>query len=286
MVRLFFTFLAATIVLACGGGGGGGGVAQATLKGRALSIETGSATNPKSSVQVGSTSVITEDDGSFELRVPTGATSATVDTRSSWGTFTYTFPPASGTVDVGDWWVGPSKVAVEGRVVSSVDGSALEGVVVTFAGRQGSTGSNGRFRLTNVAYSAATQTVFWGIAGTATKTGFFATQFSTQPNKPIAGTVTVADIVMTPSSDIDPPPTPANIWGRITPSLEAPGAVATLKQGGTPVRVYLVGNDATYRFWVQPGTYTIEIVKGSLSASASATLTTADQVVRKDVTLQ
>ncbi len=286
-MRLRIALLAVTalIIGACGGGGGGGSAATATLVGRVLSVETGTASNPKSSVQVGSASVITENDGSFQLTVSEGATSATVDTRSAWGTFSYTYPSAKGTADVGDWWVGPIKVAVAGKVVSSVDGSVIEGATVEFAGRRGTTGADGKFRLTNVAYSGATQTVFWGIAGNVTSIGFFATQFSTQPKLPVAGTVTVDDIVMTPSSDIDPPPTPFNIWGRISPSAQAPGAIATLKLAGVPVRIYNVGSDAVYRFWVPPGSYTIEIVKGTLNANATANLTAPDQVIRKDVTL-
>ncbi len=279
--------LVALTFAGCGGGGGGGGgpAAKATLTGRILSVETGTATNPKSSIQVGSASVISENDGSFQLDVAEGATSAVVDTQSAWGSFTFTFPAAIGTIDLGDLWVGPLKVFVAGKVVSSVDGSPIEGATVEFAGRRGTTGLDGKFRLANVAYSSATQTVFWGIAGNISAIGFFTTQFSTQPNGPILGTVTVDDIVMTPSSDIDPPPPPFNIWGRITPSASAPGAIATLKLGGVPVRIYNVGSDATYRFWVPAGNYTIEIVKGPLNANATANLTSPDQVIRRDVTI-
>src|SRR5688572_10897098 len=108
----------------CGGGGGGntGGGTGATITGRVLRVDTGGATNPPASVQVGSRSTLTSVvDGSFSLAVPPGTTSVLVDTQSSLGVFTFTFPAASGTQDVGDLWVGPEKVTLSGRVLDSTN---------------------------------------------------------------------------------------------------------------------------------------------------------------------
>ena len=284
-LRTIVVALAALILLACGGGGGGGGGQTATITGRVLSVVTGAVTNPRSTVRVGSSTITVETDGSFEIAAPQGTTSVVVDTLSAWGTFTFTFPAATGTTNVGDLWVGPQKVTLKGKVISSATDLPIEGAAVSFAGRHGETGQNGTFTLANVAYNAASQTVFWGIAGDVKALNFFSTQFSAQPHVAVAGVVTVDDIRMTPADDINPPPTPFNIWGRVSPTASAPGAIATLKENGTPVRIYNVGTDAFYRFWVPPGNYTIEVVKGTLSGSATANLTTPNEKIRRDVTL-
>lgn len=284
-LRLALAAVTALILLACGGGGGGGGSASVRISGRVLSVVTGFATSPASTVRIGNTTVTTQSDGSFELVAPAGTTSLVVDTLSAWGTYTFTFPAATADADVGDLWVGPQKVTLKGKVVDAATDLPIEGAKVSFAGRHGETGIDGMFSLANVAYNNASQTVFWGIAGDVSAIGYFATQFSAQPHVSVAGVVTTDDIRMTPSADIDPPPTPFNIWGRISPSASAPGATATLKRNGTAVRIYTVGADATYRFWVSPGNYTIEVVNGALSGSTTANLTSVNEKLRRDVTL-
>ncbi len=286
VVRLVGLLIAFAVVVACGGGGGGGGAATATLVGRVLSIETAGGTTPASSVQVGTATVLTNADGTFRLTVPAGTSSLVIDTRSAWGTFTYTFPAASGTTDVGDLWVGPGKVQVKGRVRTSAGGAPIEAAVVTFAGRSATTNINGEFTLNNVAYSQATLTAFWGIVGTASRTDFFRTDWTASPNQAIAGVVTVNDILLTPTDDINPPPLPYNLWGRVSPTAQAPGTIVTLKEAGVAIRITTVNNDSSYFFWVGPGNYTLEFVKGALTGNASATINTPDEVVRRDVTLQ
>lgn len=286
MIRWTALAVALLVILACGGGGGGGVPTSATLVGRVLSIETAGGTVPSSSVQVGTASTLTSNDGTFQLTVPTGTTSITIDTRSAWGTFTYTIAPASGTTDVGDLWVGPGKVQVKGRVLNSATNAPVEAAIVNFAGRQATTNAAGMFTLNEVAYSGSTQTAFWGIVGSSSRTGFFRTDWSASPNLAIAGVVTVNDILMTPSDDINPPPLPYNLWGRVNPSNLAPGTTVTLKEAGVAVRITTVNNDSTYFFWVQPGTYTMEFRKGTLAADASATLNAPNEVLRRDVTLQ
>jgi hypothetical protein len=103
----------------------------------------------------------------------------------------------------------------------------------------------------------------------------------------VAGVVTVDDILISPNSDPNPPGPPFNVWGRVSPGADAPGTIATLSQGGNPVRVVNVGSDGLYKFWVPPGTYTIHFQKGPLQADVAAfTLSQANQVLRFDVTLQ
>ncbi len=284
--RIFLLVLAVLIIGACGGGGGGSiAPANATLTGRVLSVETGGATNPRSSIQVGAASVIQQDDGSFQLTVPAGSTTATVDTRSAWGTYSFTYPAATGTTDVGDLWVGPTKVTVTGKVLNAADNSVVKDVAVSFAGRSGVTNAAGVFTLTNVAYSNATQTTFFGITGSARKDGFVKADFTASPNVAVAGKVTVNDILISPAGDINPPPGPYNIWGRVSPSALAPGTAVTLKLNGTAVRSFTVASDTIYYFWVLPGNYTLEFVNGTHTASATANLAAVNEVIRKDVVL-
>lgn len=287
-MRWLIAVLGACLLAGCGGGGGGGGQAAATLIGRVLNVETGGPTNPRSSVQAGSNSTLTSaSDGSFALGVPAGTSSLTVDTLSPLGVWTFAVPPASGTTDAGDLWVGPERVVVRGFVRNASDNSGIQGAIVTFAGRTATTSASGEFVLNDVAYSSSNQTAFWGIAGFARASGFVGTEWSAQPNVAISGTVTVSDVYLSPNSDPNPPPTPYNIWGRVSPPADAPGTIVTLKQGGNTVRVFNVGADGIYRFWVNPGTYDVFFQKGSLTAQALGVVVDApNDVEKRDVTLQ
>ncbi|MGJ8491259.1 hypothetical protein ACSFB2_13645, partial [Glaesserella parasuis] len=73
-------FLGLVLLLAgCGGGGGGvtANTGNATLTGRVLDVNTGGAANPAASVQVGSSSTLTDvTTGAFALSVPALTTSA------------------------------------------------------------------------------------------------------------------------------------------------------------------------------------------------------------------
>jgi len=285
MIRKLCWFVVLAIIIGCGGGGAGTNP-TAVLVGRVLQVSTGGAPNPQASVQVGSASVLTDvTDGSFTLTVTPGATSITVDSRGSSGVWTFTIPAASGTQDVGDLWIGPDRVALKGKVVRSTDGSPISGAIVEFGGKTGTTNAGGLFTLPEVAYSAANQTAFWGIVGSVRAANFFRNDFTASPNVAVSGVVTVNDIPLTPSNDTDPPPPAYNIWGHVLPSSDAPGTVVTLKQAGTPVRVVNVGSTGVFTFWITPGTYTIEALKGSRTGTATVTLTAPNQVVQKDVTL-
>ena len=276
--------LAVAILLGgCGGGGGGGGTTgTSSVVGRVLNVETGGPLSPAATVQVGNNTTSTDlSDGSFVVSAPNGATSLIVDTHGVLGVWTFTIPTVSGTTDAGDLWVGSQKVTVTGRVVSSVDNLPVSGATVKFAGRTGITDANGIFTLSNVAYSSTTQTAFWGIEGSAIAPGYFNTAFSAAPNVANNGIVTVADIPLTPTSDTTPPDPPANILGRVTPSDKALGTIVTLKDHlGNAVRIFNVGSNGDYAFWVPPDNYTITYQNGTASAPDQAvSITTTDQVV-------
>ncbi len=281
-----FVVLAAALALA-GCGGGGPPSPPATLVGRVLHVATGGPPNPAASVQSGSSSTLTSlSDGSFQVAAKAGATSVLVDPLNGGSTWTFTFAPASGTTDIGDLWIGPERVRLQGRVLNSTNNAPVQGATVSFAGRIGTTAVDGRYDLVDVAYSSATQTAFWGIAGTVRATDFFATEFSAQPNLAVAGIVTVDDILITPTSNTTPPGPPYNVWGRVSPSVNAQGTVVTAKLAGTPVRIANVGGDGLYKLWLSPGTYVLSYVNGLLTApDETIVLTQPNQVVQRDVVL-
>lgn len=291
MVKKFFSALAVVALLllvGCGGGGSGGGGGSTSIVGRVINVVTGAAPNPASSVQVGSSSVLTSTvDGSFTLGVPSGTSAASVDTQGSgFGVWNFSFPPASGVSDIGDLWVGPQQVTVTGIVRNSTNNAPVQGSLVSFAGRRGSTGVDGRFTLTNVAYANSTQAAFWGIVGKVQTTGFFATDWSALGHLANSGVVDVGDILITPLSDPNPPGTPFNIWGQITVAGGPSGTIVRLRQGTTDIRVFNVGSDGRYLFFVSPGSYTINATKGTLTApDQSVTLTQPNEVIRRDFTL-
>lgn len=286
LTKACLLLLAATFL---GCGGGGGSPATATFVGRVLSVVTGGPTNPQSTVQSGSTGVLTNaSDGSFQVPAKAGATSLTIDSHSaSTGVWQFTVAAASGVTDVGDLWIGPEKVTVRGTLRDSTNSNPISGASVLFAGRSALSDASGVFTLSNVAYSSATQTAFWGIVGTIRAGGYFTTEFSTQPFTASGGIVDVGDIFVSPTSDPNPPGPPYNIWGSVTAAGGSQGAIIRLKQGGNDVRVYNVGADGRYFFFVSPGSYTITASKSALTApDQDVTLTQANEVVRRDFHLQ
>ena len=286
MSRVLVGLLLAVLIAGCGGGGGG--TPQVTVLGRVLQVATGGPPNPAASVQSGGTSTLTAlSDGSFSIQVSRNTAALLVDPLNASGTWTFAFAPVTATTDIGDLWIGPERVRLQGRVVNSTNNLPVPDATVSFAGRSGTTNAAGQFDLADVAYSSATQTAFWGIAGTVRATGFFASEFSAQPNLAAGGIVTVTDVLLTPSSSPIPPGPPYNVWGRISPSANAPGTVVTAKLGGVTVRLFNVGADGTYRLWLNPGTYVLSYANGALSApDETVVLTTPNQVIQRDVLLQ
>lgn len=277
------------ILFACGGGGGGGtGGGGATVTGRVIQVETGSAPNPVASVQIGSNSTLTDaSDGSFQLQAASGSTQIVVDTRTvASGVWTFTVPPVQGVTDVGDLWVGPMKVMLTGTVRNSASNDPVAGATVSFGGRTGLTNASGVFSLADVAYSGTSLVAFWGIPGTVRANGFFRADFSAAPNTASGGTVDVGTILLVPTSDPNPPGPPYNIWGQVTAPGGPSGAIVRLKQNGNDVRVFNVGAEGKYFFFVLPGNYVISASKGASTApDIAVTLTQPTEVIRRDVTI-
>jgi len=284
---LFFLIL---VFLGCGGGGGGGSSSNdATATGRIVQVETGAAPNPAASVQIGSGSVLTDaSDGSFQLDAKVGSSVLTADTQTvSSGVWVFNIVPlVAGVNDVGDLWVGPERVTLRGTVRNSATNDPIVGATVSFGGRQGTTNGSGIFSLAEVAYSSATQVAFWGIPGSVRATGFFKTDFSAAPNIASGGIVDVGEIFLVPTSDPNPPGPPYNIWGQVTAPGGPSGAIVRLKQGGVDKRVFNVGPDGKYFFFVVPGSYVISASKGaSTAADINVTLTSPTEVIRRDVVI-
>ncbi|MBI3722158.1 MAG: hypothetical protein HY248_06350, partial [Fimbriimonas ginsengisoli] len=216
-----------------------------------------------------------------------GTTQVLVDPHNAFGITMFSFPPSSGVTDVGDLWVGPTQVTLTGKVLDSTNLNPVSGAGVSFGGRNGVTADEGSFNLAGVAYSDTDQAAFWGIAGGVRATGYFFTTFSTAPNVASAGVVALPDILITPSNDPNPPPPPGNIQGRVLASPSPSGALVSLSSGATIIRVFNVGSDGSYFFWVPPGSYTISFAEGALTApDVGVTVASQTDVVHvPDVTL-
>lgn len=263
-------FACLLLLVGCGGGGGGGGStgggSNVTLVGRVLDVQTGAAPATKPSIQTSVQSVLAAADGSFSVQAPKSVTQILIDSLTTDGTFTYTFPAATSTTDLGDLWIGPEKITVKGRVVDSTSGVVVGGAPVSFAGRTATTAANGTFTLNNVAYSSTSQAAFFGIVGAVSATNYFLLNFTAGATLPTAGVLNIGDLLITPSNDPNPPGPPYSIAGVVKPLGTSTGTVVTLSQGGVAQRIFNVGADGRYLFWIGPGSYTITYVKGALTA--------------------
>lgn len=285
-IELFLISALCLFAAACGGSGGSPS-AKGTVVGRVLNVATGGPTNPTSTVQIGTKSTQTSlSDGSFTLaNVSQGGTSLTVDNGVP-PLWNFTIPAIEETTDVGDLWVGPERVTLTGTVRDAATSNPISGAMIAFGGRFGTTNASGVFALQNVAYATSTQTAFWGIVGSATATGYFRNEWTAAPNTAVAGTVTVNDILLSPTSDPTPPGEPFNLWGVISAPGGASGSIVRLKQSGVDVRVYNVGSDGRYRFFVLPGSYVISASKGASTApDVPVTLTAPNQQIRNDISI-
>ena len=298
IARLFVVFLTGLVLLSssiltgCGGGGStgttggptsGGG---AVVTGRVLSAVTGAPVVPAPSIQTTSGRVSADEDGAFTAETRVGATSIIVDT-ASFGVFTFTTLPAgSDTTDVGDLYVGPERVTVTGTLRDSGTNAAIANASVDLAGRRAVTDFNGRFTLTEIAYSSTSPGTFLGYQGNAAATGYVNVTFGVGGNVPTGGTLDLGTITLTQQSDSTPPGTPATIFGTVLPAAVAPGTLVSLRSGETEVRRFTVGANGQYAFFVGPGAYTLTFTNGNRTLGPIAvTLTSSTDVQRRDVTL-
>lgn len=286
-MKRVWIFILLALLIGCGGGGGGnGGGSFATLVGRVLWIESNGATDPASTVTAGGNNTSTDlIDGSFLLNVPNGTTSATVSFSNNGSpvVFTFTFPAASGTVDLGDLYIGPETVTVHGTVVDASDDLPVPGALVKLAGRQATTDANGEFNLLNVAYSSTSPAAFGDLVGEVSK-ALFVTRLFSPPTIAVAGVIEVGEILISPESLDEPPPLPANITGTVQPN--GGGALVELLDGSMAVvRTTFADGSGQYRLWAGAGTYTVRATKGPQSGTAPVTVTQPNVQLVVNVTI-
>lgn len=278
-MKPLFLFLLAALLVGCGGGGGGG-TASAFLIGRVLWVETNAATSPAASINSGGSATTTDIvDGSFVVSVPVGTTSLTVSYTEPGSTnpivMTFGFAPATGTVDVGDLYIGPETVTVHGVVEDAADDQPVPGATVKLAGRTATTDAFGEFNLLDVAYSSGSPAAFGDIVGEVTKAAYVTRQFM-PPTVAIAGVVEVGTLVISPESLNDPPGLPKNITGTILPVNEGAGALVELLDGTTVIRTTFADGAGQFAFWAPVGTFTVRATAGPKSGTESVTLTSTN----------
>lgn len=277
----------------CGGGGGGGGGGSVVLTGVVRWLPTAGPPQPGATVQVDSSTVVTNaGDGSFQIAAPSGTSSLIVVHQPPSGSsvsFRFDFAPAAlATTDVGDLWIGPAKVQVAGQTLSAADDSPIDGATIEFAGKRTTTGADGRFTLVDVAYDDASLATFTSINGRASRAGFVTRTFAATSGA-VGGVVTIDPLYMPPDTGGTPPASPFNLVGTISPAAQAPGTVVTLWRGGAPIRQTMVGSDRQFGFWVTAGAYELRFANPGNGLGAdpvSVTITDPALVVRRDVTLR
>ena len=267
MKNVVFLLVGVLWLIGCGGGssGGGGGGVSTTIVGQVLDVTTGGAVVGASVTAAGFAAATTQGDGSFSLTAGPTTTSVVVDT-TSYGAWTFPFTGSSGTVDLGQLWVGPSRVSLSGTIIDSTTGLPVGNSTVSFAGISTTAAGNGKFTLSPVPYNGASLPVFWGIVGSVTNPSYFTDMFTASGVSASGGVVALGDILVTPSNDPNPPGQPYSISGVVEPVGPSTGTVVTLLSGGVPVRVFNVGATGQYTFWIGPGSYTITYKNGSQSA--------------------
>ncbi len=286
-MKQLLILIAIVVGLFCTGcGGGGGSTPTVTITGTIEDVVNGIPAT-QAQIQVGSSTTTTLSsaaDGSFTITAPSGANTLRVDRRDGSSLFVFTFAPITTSTDVGQLWIGPSKITATGRALDSTTLAPIAGATVTLGGVQGTTAHDGTFSVAGVAYSATG--LFPNMPGQITATGYIAANFTPSSRIILSSILSLGDIGLVPSSSSNPPGSPYNIWGRVSPLSASPGATVTLSISGTPYRSTTVGSDGTYYFWVPAGTYTITVTKTGYTATPiTGTLTSTSEVVEEDVTL-
>lgn len=292
MKALLWFVAAILLIVGCGGGGGGGGSTgggtKVTLSGRIIWIETGSGPNPAATVRAGTASTLTDIlDGFFQFDADAGVTTLTVTYVPTGGSAivrTFTIPAGSGSLDLGDLYIGPQVVTLNGRVVDVSTNKAISGATVSIAGRTAKTNSSGNFSIANVAYSATNPAVFLGLEGTVNAPGYFARSFN-PPTLATGGIVQVGTISLTPEGSDDPPPPPFDVQGTVTPASQGANAIVVAKQGASVLRRTTADSNGRFTLWLPTGTYTIEATSGSQKGTATVTVTDTNVIKNVNVPL-
>jgi hypothetical protein len=196
--------------------------------------------------------------------------------------FTFTFPAASGTVDLGDLYIGPETVTVHGTVLDAADDLPVEGALVRLAGRSATTDANGEFNLLNVAYSSSSPAAFGDLVGQVSKESYVTRQFS-PPTVAVGGVIELGSILISPESLEEPPPFPANITGTVMPN--GGGATVELLEGLNVIRTAFADETGEFRLWAGVGSYTVRATKGPATGTAPVTVTSTNVQVIVNVTI-
>lgn len=126
-----------------------------------------------------------------------------------------------------------------------------------------------------------------GILGSIRHSSYFKADFSTQPNLAQAGVVEVGDLFLLRSVTRTRPVHRITFGASLRLPGGAQGAIVRLKLNSNDIRVYNVGADGKYFFFVVPGDYVVSASKDALTApDQSATLTQPNEVIRRDFNLQ
>ena len=172
------------------------------VSGRIVQVETPGGPNPATAVKmllgttVYSQTVNTSADGSFTLLTKNGANIVDVNN----GSWVFEVNTVSGPTNVGDLWIGPTKVAVQGTVHNAANSNPIEGAIVRFGGKVAITNPMGQFFILEAPYPnpGGSLAGFWSIPGTITATGFTTANFTTNGISESGGIVDVGTINMNP----------------------------------------------------------------------------------------
>ncbi len=279
------------LLSACGGGGGGGFGGGAVLKGRVVLVGTGNPPNPRATVEAGGRSTQTDtQEGTFQLSVTVGTTQLIVRAPGL-PQFTFRLPvlQSGQTYDLGDLYVGPQTVSVQGRILNALTQDSVGDAEVTLLGQRAFTNpTNGRFTLNDVAYDPE------GILdpeGEVNRTGFIPRRFLVdQPV--VSGVIELGDILLLPETDENPPAGPGNVQGVVIVPADSPVGVRVDIYSPPSATIptesaFVTQSNGQFRLWLLPGDYRLVFVKGSRSATRTVSVSNLQTTVNLgQITLQ
>ena len=289
---LFFALVVALFgpTVGCGGGGGGGTPTPGTATsatGKVLRAETNQPVTG-ATVNIGGQSTTTQTDGTFSLPNVNAATKTATVTPPSPGKV-YTFPlslTAKSANNLGNIYTSDTGYTASaiGTVVAPINGAQqpVGNATVTIAGSQVKTGTNGTFRIDNLAIGLGSDV--------NTPIGLIsAPDFDSKPiftqdvfvkgDNPLGTQVLGAPVGKTP------PNQPYTISGNVTSGGKAAAGVqvSIAPQGGATLGAVSTDANGNYYFWVVTGTYTITALSGTSTKTMTVTLSALDTPVAATV---
>lgn len=273
---IFWLWLAlfAWLLTGCGGGGGFGSV---VIQGRVALVGTGNAPNPPATVHAGGASTQTNpQEGTFALRVPPDTTRLTVE-APSYPLYVFNLPPliTDQVNDLGVLYVGPEKVAVQGRIVNALDQKPVGGATITLLGQRTlSSDTDGKFTLNEVPFD---REGILDAEGQIEKTGFVPQRFLVD-TPPIDGIIQLGDIVIAPESEGNPPDVPGNVRGivRVAGDSNPIGTLILIyspPNAESPLETEVVSQSSgAFALWLLPGQYRLVFSQSGRQAERTFTV--------------